>query len=75
MKRLLTLIVALGVAALFSSATLAGAECSSYHKTQASVDQPNTVKDVATVADTAGGSQVQTAQAEQPPKPAPAVKK
>jgi hypothetical protein len=75
MRRLLTLIVALGVAALFSSATLAGAECSSYHKTQASVDRPNTSKDVATAADTADGSQAQTARAEQPAKPAPAVKK
>jgi hypothetical protein len=73
MKRLLTLIVALGVAALFSSATLVSADCS-YHKTQAAVDQTDASKNVATVADKDAGP-VQTAQAEQPAKPAPAVKK
>ena len=74
MKRLLTLIVALGVAALFCSATLVSADCS-YHKTQAAVDQTDASKNVVTVADKTDASQVQTAQAEQPAKPAPAVKK
>ena len=46
MKKVLTLIVALGVAALFSSAALAGADCS-YHKTQAAVDKAE-AKNVAT---------------------------
>ena len=73
MKRLLTLVLALGIAALFSSTTLAGADCS-YHKTQASVGTTDASKNVATTADKADDSQVKTAQAEQP-KPAPAVKK
>ena len=74
MKRLLTLIVALGVAALFSSATLAGADCS-YHQTQAAVDKTDASKNVATAADKTDAGQVQTAQANQPVKPAPEVKK
>ena len=47
MKKVLSLVVALGVAALFSSATLAGAECN-YHKTQAAADQAPASKEVAT---------------------------
>ena len=47
MKRILSLVLALGVAALFSSAALAGADCS-YHKTQAAVDKTEASKDVAT---------------------------
>ena len=74
MKRLLTLIVALGVAALFSSATLSGADCS-YHQTQAAVDKIDTSKNVATAADKTDAGPVQTAQANQPVKPAPEVKK
>jgi hypothetical protein len=74
MKRLLTLIVALGVAALFSSATLVGADCS-YHKTQAAVDTTDASKNVATTTVKTDTGQVQTAQAEQPVKPAPEVKK
>ena len=74
MKKLLTLIVALGVAALFSSAALAGADCS-YHKTQAAVDQTDAAKNVATAPEKTDAGQVQTAQADQPVKPAPAVKK
>jgi len=69
MKRVLTLVVALGVAALFSSAALAGADCS-YHKTQAAVDKTD-AKIVATApVDKSDAGPVQTAQAE-PPKPAP----
>ena len=73
MKRILSLVVALGIVALFSGVTLAGADCS-YHKTQASVDKPDASKDVATVpADKTVTDQVQTAQANPPaPKPAPA---
>ena len=73
MKRVLTLVVALGVAALFSSAALAGADCS-YHKTQAAVDKTDASKNVAIapVLDQKDAGQVQTAQAE-PTKPAPAT--
>jgi hypothetical protein len=74
MKKLLTLIVALGVAALFSSAALAGADCS-YHKTQAAVDKTDAAKNVVTAPDKTDAGQVQTAQADQPVKPAPEVKK
>jgi len=76
MKRVLTLVLALGVATLFSSAALAGADCS-YHKTQAAVDTTDASKNVATapVLDKADVSQVQTAQAAQPTKPAPETKK
>ena len=76
MKRVLSLVVALGVVALFSGATLAGADCS-YHKTQAAVDKIDASKDVATVpvTDKTVTDQVQTAQASQPAKPAPEPKK
>jgi hypothetical protein len=76
MKRVLTLVVALGVAALFSSAALAGADCS-YHKTQAAVDKTDASKNVATAPapDKTDLSQVQTAQADQPVKAAPEIKK
>jgi hypothetical protein len=75
-KRVLSLVVALGVAALFSSAALAGADCS-YHKTQAAVDKTEASKEVATApaTDKADAGQVQTAQANQPAKPAPQPKK
>ena len=72
MKRILSLVLVLGVAALFSSAALAGADCS-YHKTQAAVDKTDASKDVATVPATdKDTNQVQTAQVTPPPKPAPA---
>lgn len=76
MKRILSLVVALGIVALFSGVTLAGADCS-YHKTQASVDKPDASKDVATVpVPDKMDNQVQTAQAAAPAKPAaPEVKK
>jgi hypothetical protein len=71
-KRILSLVLVLGVAALFSSAALAGADCS-YHKTQAAVPATDASKDVATVpADKTVMEPVQTAQANpQAPKPAP----
>ena len=71
MKRVLSLVLALGVAALFSSAALAGADCS-YHKTQAAVDNTDAAKNVvaAPVPDKTDASQVQTAQANPPTKPA-----
>jgi hypothetical protein len=70
-KRILSLVVALGVAALFSSAALAGADCT-YHKTQAAVDKTEASKDVATapVPEKPAADQVQTAQANQQAKPA-----
>ena len=76
MKRVLTLMLALGVATLFSSAALAGADCS-YHKTQAAADKIDASKDVATapMLNKTDAGQVQTAQAEQPVKPAPETKK
>ena len=77
MKRILSLVLVLGVAALFSSAALAGADCS-YHKTQAAVDtKTEAPQDVATapVTDKTDTNQVQTAQVNPPAKPAPAVKK
>ena len=48
MKKVLSLVVALGVATLFSSAALAGADCNPDHKTQAAVDRTEASKDVAT---------------------------
>ena len=76
MKRVLTLVMALGVAALFSSAALAGADCS-YHKTQAAVDKTDASKNVtaAPASDKTDTTQVQTAQAAQPAKAAPETKK
>ena len=75
MKRILSLVLVLGVAALFSSAALAGADCS-YHKTQAAVDKTDASKDVATAptTDKVAMEQVQTAQASQPARPAPEKK-
>jgi len=76
-KKILSLVVALGVATLFSSAALAGADCNPGHKTQAAVDRTEASKDVATAqpSDKADASQVQTAQAATPAKPASAPKK
>jgi len=75
-KKILSLVLVLGVAALFSSAAVAGADCS-YHKTQAAVDKTDASKDVATVpaADKTVTDQVQTAQVNLPAKPAPETKK
>jgi len=78
-KRILSLVLVLGVAALFSSAALAGADCS-YHKTQASVDKPEASQDVATAPapdKPVTTDQVKTAQAGTPAanKAAPAPKK
>ena len=72
MKRILSLVMALGVAALFSSATLAGADCS-YHQTQAAVNKTDASKNVvmAPATDKTVTDQVQTAQVSQPAKPAP----
>jgi hypothetical protein len=74
-KRVLSLVLVLGVAALFSSAALAGADCS-YHKTQAAVDKTDTSQEVAAapVPDKTDQTQVQTAQATPSAKPAPAPK-
>ena len=76
MKRTLALIMALGMAAVFGGATLAGADCA-YHKSQAAVDKADPSKTVATapVTDKTDANQLQTAQSEQPAKPAPEVKK
>jgi len=75
-KRVLSLVVALGVAALFSTAALAGADCS-YHKTQAAVDRTDASKDVATAPapEKMDTNQVQTAQVNPPAKAASEVKK
>ena len=76
MKRILSLVVALGVAALFSSATLAGADCS-YHQTQAAVSKTDSSKDVVVAPsnDKASTDKVQTAQVSQSAKPAAPDKK
>lgn len=76
MKRMMSLVVALGIAALFSSVALAGADCS-YHKTQAAADKTDASKEVAVAPtpDKTSTGQVQTAQAEQTVKPAPETKK
>ena len=72
MKKILSLVVVLGVVALFSGATLVSADCS-YHKTQAAVSTTDASKDVATVPlNDKDTPQVQTAQATPPAKPAPA---
>ncbi len=73
MKKIFSLVLVLGVVALFSGATLVSADCS-YHKTQAAVDKTDATKDVATVPapDKVVTDQVQTAQATPPAKPAPA---
>ena len=65
MKRVLSLIVSLGVAALFSTAALAGADCAA-HKTQAAEDKTE-AKEVATAPVPAKmvTDPVQTAQAQQ----------
>jgi hypothetical protein len=78
-KKVLSLVVALGVVALFSGVTLAGADCS-YHKTQAAVTTPaDTSKDVATAPvsnDKTDVTQVKTAEAAPPAaQTAPAPKK
>jgi len=77
-KRVLSLVLALGVAALFSSAALAGADCS-YHKTQAAVEtQTDATKDVAAAPapEKMDTNQVKTAQVNPPaPKSAAEVKK
>jgi len=74
-KKILSLVVALGVATLFSSAALAGADCSPTHKTQAAVDRTD-AKDVATAqpGEKVDQKQVQTAEVTAPAKPAPEKK-
>ena len=78
MKKALSLVVALGVVALFSGVTLAGADCSD-HKTQAAVPTPADTKDVATAPvsnDKTDLTQVKTAEAApQAAQSAPAPKK
>ena len=76
MKKILSLVVALGVATLFSSAALAGADCSPTHKTQAAVDRTDVSNDVAAQpsSEKTDPGKVQTAQVT-PAKPAPATKK
>jgi hypothetical protein len=67
--------VALGAAALFSSAALAGADCS-YHKTQAAVETKTDAKDVAAApAPDKDTNQVKTAEATQPTQAPSAPKK
>ena len=77
MKRILSLVLVLGVAALFSSAALAGADCS-YHKTQAAVETKTNSQDVAAAptTDKADPTQMKTAEAAKPtPQSVPAPKK
>ena len=78
MKRILSLVLVLGVVALFSGATLVSADCS-YHKTQAAVPttDASASKDVATLpaTDKTDTNQVKTAEAAPPVKAAPEMKK
>jgi hypothetical protein len=76
MKRSIALLVALGLAAVFSSATLVRADCA-YHKSQAAVDKATINKEVATppAPDQTTADQVRTAQAGKPAQPAEEVKK
>lgn len=75
MKKVFSFVLVLGVAALFSSAALAGADCS-YHQTQAAVKQTGVSKEVATApgTDKTDTNQVRTAEAPQPVKAAPVKK-
>jgi hypothetical protein len=63
-KSVLSLVVALGLATLFSSAALAGADCA-YHQTQAAVTKTDASKNVATAPADTTDSKVQTAQVDQ----------
>jgi hypothetical protein len=75
-KRLLALIIALGVIVMFGSVTLVSAECPG-HKTQATIDKADTTKTVATApaTDQADTGQLQTAQVDKPAQPAAEIKK
>jgi hypothetical protein len=75
MRKALAAIMAFGIAAVLSSATLVQADCA-YHKTQAGVNKTDPTKQVATAptSEQTDANQVQTAQAPQPAQPA-AVKK
>jgi len=73
-KRVLSLVVALGLATLFSSAALAGADCS-YHQTQAAVTKSDASKDVATAPADSTDNKVRTAQANQSQVKSAPVKK
>jgi hypothetical protein len=76
MKRGITLIIALGMALVFSSVVLAGEFCSSGHSTQVSTEKPDASKTVATPApEKLEMDKVQVAQTDRPAKPAPEVKK
>jgi hypothetical protein len=75
MKRSVALLVALGLAAVFGSATLVRADCA-YHKSQAAVDKATINKEVATPpAPDQTTDQVRTAQVNKPAQPAEEVKK
>jgi hypothetical protein len=76
MRKMLTLIMALGMTVVFSGATLVFADCA-YHKTQAGVDKTDPAKQVATEPTTekTEATKVQTAQADKSTQPVPADKK
>jgi hypothetical protein len=66
MKRPLALLVVLAMAAVFGSATLAGADCAA-HKTQATLDKVDPTKNVATtVTDKTDAGQLKTVQITKP---------
>ena len=75
MKRSLALLAAFAMAAVFGSATLAGADCP-YHKTQAAVDKADPSKSVATapVTDKTDAGQLKTVQVTKPVQPQAEVK-
>jgi hypothetical protein len=76
MKRPLAFLVAMAMAAVFGSATLASADCG-YHKAQAALDKANSTKEVvkAPATDKTNAGQLRTAQADKSAKPAAEVKK
>jgi hypothetical protein len=67
MKRPLALLVVVAMAAVFGTATLAGADCA-YHKAQAAVDKADPTKSVATapVTDKTDADQLKTVQVTKP---------
>ena len=74
MRKTLAAIMAFGVAAVLSGATLAQADCA-YHKTQAGINKTDPTKQVATSqTDEQEANQVRTAQTTPATQPAPVRK-
>lgn len=76
MKRVLALVAALGMVAMFGMAPLVHADCA-YHKSQAAIEKTDTTKEVvATPApDKTDANRLRTVKAEKPVQPVAEVKK